>query len=481
MTTRALIIDSPEVKNLGQELTRILQSISTAKLILLNETLDATKVELSGNQRLHSHWHPDLDLVFIVTGGERCRRGSEWLEYTLAGFKHVPIFLVTDDLDPDEMIRLLKLGVVDFIAAPLKAINVLPRIWRFIENPPHEDVATQSLKERLGLQEFIGVNAAFVAEIQKIPRFAKCDANVFISGETGTGKEMCARALHYLGRRAAKPFVPVNCGAIPLELVENELFGHARGAYTGATDARAGLVFEADGGTLFLDEIDCLPQLAQVKLLRFLQDKAYRPLGSPRVRGVDVRLMAASNLDAEAAVRAGALRRDLYYRLKVLTLRLPALSERREDVPLLARHFLKKYAAEFNKPVADFTPEALQALTLYDWPGNVRELEHVVERAVVLCDQPLIGKTFVDLTGGDAPAQPEAFRQIKARVVAQFERAYIQSLLVAHRGNITQAAQAAQKNRRAFFQLMRKHRIDGRSFAAGTPPPRVDKSLRAMD
>jgi DNA-binding NtrC family response regulator len=301
--------------------------------------------------------------------------------------------------------------------------------------------------------------------VEKIRVIANCDANILISGETGTGKELCARAIHYYSSRVQKSFVPVNCGALPTELVENELFGHKRGAYTGAATAELGLIQEADGGTLFLDEIDCLPANAQVKLLRFLQEKEYRPLGSAKLRRADTRVIAATNLDLHDAVRSGRLRQDLYYRLNVIPVALPPLRERRGDVPLLARHFLGKYNAEFSKEITDFTERAVEKLVGYDWPGNVRELEHVVERAVALAPRPRIEETDLVMPNGTHP-QPgqETFREAKTKLIRQFEKNYLQELLYANNGNVSKAARAAQKNRRALWQLICKHQIDVRQF-----------------
>ncbi len=326
------------------------------------------------------------------------------------------------------------------------------------------ETLTQTLKEKLGLRQLIGESATFLAEISKIPAVARCDVSVLISGETGTGKEVCARAIHYLSPRARNPFVPVNCGAIPTELVENELFGHERGAFTDASTSQGGLIHEAEGGTLFLDEVDSLPALAQVKLLRFLQEKEYRRLGSTKTYQADVRIIAATNSDLEETVRTGKLRQDLYYRLNILLLTLPPLRERREDIPPLARHFLAEYAAEFNKQVIDFSADAISALVLYEWPGNVRELEHIVERAVVLSEQAVIHKADIALPRVETPPHQDSFRDAKAKVIARFERTYIADLLLAHQGNITKAAQAARKNRRAFWQLMHKYDIDPSSL-----------------
>jgi two-component system response regulator GlrR len=333
-----------------------------------------------------------------------------------------------------------------------------------LEQTPEEDAAVQALRQKLALPQLIGKNAAFLAEKRKISLVARCDASVLISGETGTGKEVCARAIHYLSARAHKPFTPVNCGAIPVELVENELFGHARGAFTGASASQHGLIHEAEGGTLFLDEIDCLPSLAQVKLLRFLQEKEYRSLGSARTYQADVRVITATNTDIDGATSEGRLRRDLYYRLNIIRLVLPPLRERQGDIPLLARHFLAKYVAEFNKLVTDISPDAMQMLVLYEWPGNIRELEHLIERAVVLSEQAVLQTADIDLPGVGAGVPDKSFRDAKAKAIAEFERTYIEGLLLAHHGNISKAAQAARKNRRAFWQLMHKYRIDAHSF-----------------
>jgi len=295
---------------------------------------------------------------------------------------------------------------------------------------------------------------------------ASCDATVLVTGETGTGKELCARAIHYLSPRARKPFTPVNCGAIPPELVENELFGHEPEAFTGASTRRNGLIRESDGGTLFLDEIDCLPLLAQVKLLRFLQDREFRPLGSARPRYADIRVIAASNGDLGEAISSGKLRRDFYYRLNTIQLALPPLRERLEDIPLLAEHFLRKYSDRFNKRIAGYSDGAMLQLTRYSWPGNVRELEHVIERAVVMTPDQTVEQGSISLPA-EAGLEPiESFREKKARMVAEFERAYIEDLLKTADGNITRAAEAARKDRRALRLLIRKHKIDVKTFKA---------------
>lgn len=370
---------------------------------------------------------------------------------------------VVVESDREDLIELVRPNVDDFIIAPLRDSEVMVRVRRLLNQSSQEQPTRQSLTEKLGLQQLVGQSPIFVSEISKIPAVARSDASVLIAGETGTGKEMVARVIHYLSPRAGKPFVPVNCGAIPVELLENELFGHEKGAFTGASGARDGLIQEAEEGTLFLDEVNCMPLLAQVKLLRFLQSKEYRRLGSTKALTGDVRIIAASNADLDAELAAGTLRRDLYYRLNVVPLVLPPLRERGNDVILLARHFLAQYAAKRHTPVVDFSPEADRKLLLYSWPGNVRELEHVIERVLILCTETIIREAHIVLPNDTNPSQM-SFQEMKANVISQFESSYIQSLLTVYKGNISRAAQAAQKERRTFWGLVRKHNIDVQKF-----------------
>jgi len=307
----------------------------------------------------------------------------------------------------------------------------------------------------------IGQNALFLKEIDKIPIVAKCDSSVLVHGQTGTGKEVFVRAIHYMSPRASKPFVAINCGAIPPDLAENELFGHKYGAFTGASHEKIGLIQEAEGGSLFLDEIDSLPQTSQVKLLRFLQEKTYRPLGSTREFKSNVRVVAAMNIDPAESVEMGRLRKDLYYRLNVISIELPPLSARPDDIPLLANHFLKKHSAAYGKQIS-LSREALETLKSYDWPGNVRELEHVIERGVIFAQNGIINE--LPQLGSASTKELLSFKEAKQKVVEEFEKRYISDLLAIHGGNISRAALAAKKHRRAFLYLIQKYGIDSQSF-----------------
>lgn len=329
--------------------------------------------------------------------------------------------------------------------------------------PPEEQASIERLRECLGLKQIIGESAVFLKELQRVPRFARCDAAVLIGGESGTGKEIFARAIHYLSPRASRPFVPVNCAALPEHLVESEIFGHKRGAFTGATMDQAGLIEEAEGGTLFLDEIDSLTPQAQVKLLRFLQDGEYRPVGSQQIAHANIRVVAAANCDFVQLLRAGKFREDLFYRLNVLTLALPPLRERRGDIVLLAEHILTSQAAAMNTAPKKISLGALNRLLAHSWPGNVRELENVLTSAIVLCDRETLELSDLNLPNEGAEEESQSFKKMKSRMIERFEYDFLETSLRAHQGNITRAARAVKKNRRAYWQLLRKHGLLSRA------------------
>jgi DNA-binding NtrC family response regulator len=349
------------------------------------------------------------------------------------------------------------MGASDFLLPPLRRSELLPRLMRQALATCRGDALVQKLKEDIGLKQIIGENPAFLDKVRCVPRFARCDATVLISGESGTGKELFARAIHYLSPRADRPFIPVNCGALPENLVESEIFGHKRGAFTGAASDQAGLIREAEGGTLFLDEIDTLTPQAQVKLLRFLQDGEYHPVGSQQILYANIRVVAAGNADFGQIVHEGKFREDLFYRLNVLALTLPALRERRGDIFLLTHDFLEKQAALNKTRPKNLSLAALNRLLSHSWPGNVRELQNVLTRAIVLSDHDSIEPSDLDLPEDGPAAEEQSFRTMKSHAVRRFEHDYLATVLRAHDGNITRAASAAKKNRRAFWELLRKH------------------------
>ncbi len=343
----------------------------------------------------------------------------------------------------------------------------------------------ESLIERLrdaqALAKLVGDAPAFLNAIQHLPDVAKSEASVLITGETGTGKELAARAVHYLSARAAFPFVPVHCGSLPDTLLESELFGHERGAFTDARTHRDGLIIQAEKGTLFLDEVEAMTLKAQVALLRVLQDKRFRALGSSREQHADIRVVAATNAPLEQLVQAGTFRADLYYRLCVFSVHLPPLRERKGDIMALARYFLKKHAPA-GRTELQLAPEAREALLAYDWPGNVRELE-----SAIICGIHLSQTKLIEVKDLGVPSAIESqqnlpvtlvsteacsFKVMKQKMIETFEREYLNRLMREHRGNVSQAALAAGKERRELGKLLTKYQIDPKQFrSAGKPYP----------
>jgi len=457
---KILLLNLNPSESLGDELRCIIESQFDLEEVKIWQKIDADSASTDCGKKLAQVIRrSNPSVLFVVQSANQLKRTRRSFEALGREVLTMPLVVVVDEGDPDEMFAWLRELATDFLTQPLKKIDVLPRVWRLLDQSSESKAQVLRVKEQLGMRQLVGESETFLSEIAKIPLVAKCDASILITGDTGTGKELCARAIHYLSPRSGRSFIAVNCGAIPGELVENELFGHAAGAFTGAKTAQRGLIDEANGGTLFLDEVDCLPLMAQVKLLRFLQEKEYRALGATKIAKADLRVIAATSVNCEVAVREGKIRQDLYYRLNVILLTLPALRDRQEDIPLLAHHFLNKYAIEFDKQVTGFSPDAIRKLILYDWPGNVRELEHVIMRALVLSDKPIICGASIAISDSETFPLAESFQEAKNRMVDQFEKTYIKGLLLSNHCNISRSAQAAQKNRRAFWELIRKHHI----------------------
>lgn len=374
---------------------------------------------------------------------------------------NTPTFAVVSPHADESFLNLVSDTVDDFLVAPVRAPELHHRLKRLLGAPPSEgDALRERLLEEMAMTQLVGRDPAFLNAVAQVPRFARSGMSVLITGETGTGKELCARAIHHLSPRRDFPFVAVDCGALPDDLIENELFGHARGAYTDAHRDQKGLVSIAEGGAIFLDEIDGLSLVAQSKLLRFLQERTYRPLGGERFERANVNVIAATNRELETAVAKKQFRADLFYRLNVLRLHLPALRERLGDIPVLANHFLER--ARVDTQCKSFSAAALHRLSAYDWPGNVREFANVIQRALVLCEGDHILPCHVTLGSGaiEPPDAAMGFRDARGAVIAAFERRYIEDLLGRHKGNITHAAREAGKERRAFGRLVKKHGLD---------------------
>lgn len=353
----------------------------------------------------------------------------------------------------------------EFVAWPCSDQELTTRLDRALAgwSSSDADVADSRFLEACGRLRVIGRSPAFTRSMRLIERVARCDAPVLIQGETGVGKELAARAVHYLGARRQQPFVPVNCGALPDSLVENELFGHERGAYTDAREPRDGLIAQAEGGALFLDEVEALSAKAQVVLLRFLQDRLYQPLGSRRQRQANVRVIAASNTDLSGLAAHGQFRADLLYRLSVVVVPLPPLRQRRDDIRPLAEEFVRQACERYGLPIKLLHPTTLEWMAQYRWPGNVRELENFVHQACVTGEGRWIhvargwnGDGDDSIGDSDLDLMP-SFSEAKAATIAEFEKRYLEHLMSACEGNVTRAARRAGKERRALGKLLKRY------------------------
>ncbi len=327
--------------------------------------------------------------------------------------------------------------------------------------------AKKALKREFGLNQILGRSRVVQEIYKKIERISTCDVNVLITGESGTGKELAARAIHYLSSRAGKPFIPVNCGAIPENLFENELFGHVKGAFTDACLQQAGLVKEAEGGTLFLDEIGVVSPYIQVKLLRLLHDNEYRALGDSKYHKADIRIIAATNTDLQSLVKEGTFREDLYYRLNIVSLTIPPLRERKEDIPILIEHFSNRCSIKYNKPIKELSEDAMRVFISYSWPGNIRELENKIQQLVVMTPNPVIHEKDIQLPVNEPTSEErdiEYFKVAKKRAINTFEKTYLTHLLTEQSGEMVSAAKKSGKSRTALWNLLKKHSLSPHQF-----------------
>ena len=393
--------------------------------------------------------------------------GLQILEHTRRLHPQTEVIIVTAFATTETAIAAMKQGAYDYLTKPFKVDEIVVTVKRALEKRAlvRENVTLrEELRERFRLDRMVGRSAAMQQLFEMIHRVASTRTSVVILGESGTGKELVARAIHTLSDRSDRPFVAVNCGAIPETLMESELFGHVKGAFTGATRDKSGLFAAADGGTLFLDEVAELTPTLQVKLLRALQERRIKPVGAVSEAEVDVRIIAASNRNLEEDVEQERFRSDLYYRLNVITLNVPPLRDRTEDVPLLAEHFVRKFAAEMGRPVQRIAPQVISALCNYHYPGNVRELENLIERAMTLAtgdqlDLSSLPQFRPPFQRGPLASIPEDGLDLD-QYVGNIEKQLLVKTLERTRGNRTEAAQLLRITQRSLRYRLAKYGID---------------------
>ena len=373
----------------------------------------------------------------------------------------LPVIILTAHGTIPDAVAATRQGVFGYITKPYDGNELIAQIERALSLHGTASASRKAGREEDSWRaEIITQSPAMEDLLRRAERVAQGDASVLIQGESGTGKELLSRALHRASRRADKPFVAINCGAIPEALLESELFGHKKGAFTGATNDHGGLFMEADTGTLFLDEIGDMPLPLQVKLLRVLEAREVRAVGSTKTMPVDVRIISASHHDLVQAKADGNFREDLYYRLNVVTLKMPTLRERREDIPLLLNHFLKKLAARYEKNLNAFSPDALEIMVAAPWPGNVRQLYNVAEQAVALSNSDIVPPKVVEQAMQMGMQMVDSFEESRRR----FEYDYLSRLLKLTQGSVTQAAKIAKRNRTEFYKLLQRHGLEAAHF-----------------
>jgi two-component system response regulator GlrR len=405
----------------------------------------------------------DMAIVDLKLNG---MNGITLLEKLLLLYPHLPVIILTAHGSIASAVEATKKGAYDYLTKPFDSKDLLHRIEKALElrrlRGEVEQLRTL-VRERYHPENIVASSDKMQQVLRQVAQIAETDSTISLYGESGTGKELIAKSIHAMSRRARERFVAINCAAIPEGLLENELFGHVKGAYTGAVQAQRGLLRQADKGTLFLDEIGELPPALQVKFLRVLQEQEFYPLGAGQPMTADFRLIVATNQDLWEAVCKGRFREDLYYRIHVIPIVLPPLRERQEDIPLLAHLFLQRFAQAIRKGVKGFAAAAMQQLMMYDWPGNVRELANVVERSVALATEDLITPDLILL--GRQPIRPTKSPLLLFKDArAAFERAYLVQVLAATRGNISRAAEVSGRHRAEVYKLLRKYDLDPAAF-----------------
>ena len=403
---------------------------------------------------------PDVVLSDLRMAG---MDGMALFQEIQASYPGLPVIILTAHGTIPDAVAAVKRGVFGYLTKPYDADELLAQISRALAL--HGGSRGRAGGGQSWREEIVTRSSLMEDVLARAQRVAASDASVLIQGESGTGKELLARAIHRASPRANQPFVAINCGAIPETLLESELFGHTRGSFTGAIADHRGLFVSADKGTLLLDEIGDMPLALQVKLLRVIETREVRPIGASRIIPFDVRIISATHRDLAQEKETGGFREDLYYRLNVVTLRLPSLAERPEDIALLARHFLETLAPRYGREKASFAPEALELLGKARWPGNVRQLHNVVEQACALATTALIPRALVERALRVQPAEALGYAEAKRR----FERNYLIQLLKLTAGNVSDAARLAERNRTEFYRLLQRHGLAPELFRGDRP------------
>ncbi len=456
-----LVVDDEEL--LAKSCTQILASEGYR---VATEVRGRSALEIARRQRpdivLTDLMLPDMDGMTLLR--EIRSISPETLVIMITGFATV-----------NSSIEAIQAGAYDYIPKPFTATQLRILIGRAAQQAQLSRDNAQlrdQLKRQNSFDNIVGSGDAIQKVFSMISRVAPTEANVFVSGESGTGKELIARAIHSSSRRSGRAFVAINCAALPDQLLESELFGHERGSFTGAEEQRRGLLETAGGGTFFLDEVSEMSLELQAKLLRVIQERKIRRVGGDAEIPIDVRWVSATNRDPEEAVREGLLRQDLYFRLNVVPVRVPALRQRRDDIPLLVQHFLKRFGENYGRTDLRLSPEAMQALRAYDWPGNVRELQNIIERIVSLSagagmvpleelPEEVLDSEF-GLGVGSRPvySADRPFHEAKAEAISAFEKDYLRNLLSQNRGNISQAARQAGIDRKTIHRMLVKYEME---------------------
>ena len=370
----------------------------------------------------------------------------------------MPVIILTAYGTIESAVESMKKGAYSYLTKPFDARELLLQIEKALEKQKLSTEISRLkglLTDKYDFSNIVARSEKMQRVLEQVLRIARTESTIYIYGDSGTGKELVAKAVHLISERNDKAFVDINCAAIPESLLESELFGHEKGAFTGAVRTRGGLFTQANGGTIFLDEIGDMPLSIQAKLLRVLQERRFYPVGGKEPIEVDVRLIVATNKDLEEEVKKGRFREDLFYRIHVIPIHLPSLSDRREDIPPLVDHFLRIFTTDMNKKIKGLTPQAMQILMMKDWPGNVRQLQNTIEYAVAMAQEDYITE---DLLQHQKEISPEELKPLK-EAKANFEKSYIIHLLETTQGNVSQAAKMAGKYRADFYNLLKKYNL----------------------